>query len=90
MADNRLILRCGDDEIVLAVRNGDEWRSAMEDRNDLGDFIDKMNEQCLFDCIFELDLQHQAEFTDPLIVLGDYLGGERCKINGRCHCMNDD
>jgi hypothetical protein len=42
MADQRLLLRHGAHEIVLAVRHGDEWRSARDAENDIGSFLTEL------------------------------------------------
>ena len=65
MADNRLLMRYEDREIVIAVRHGDEWRSALEDCNDIGAFLNDINRESSFESYLELEYEHEKEFCDP-------------------------
>jgi hypothetical protein len=65
MSDNRLLMVFDGQEIVIAVRHGVEWRSAVDDRNDIGDFLNKINSDSGFDAFIELQYEHDKEFCDP-------------------------
>lgn len=67
MADNRIILKSGVYEIVLAVRHSTEWRSAIDDRNDLGDFLNLLG----LDAKIEISYEHDRGYCDPKIVVED-------------------
>ncbi len=67
MADNRLLLKFDELEIVIAVRHGDQWRSARDERNDIGEFLNANNEISGFLSNIRLEYEHEREFCDPEI-----------------------
>ena len=70
MADQRLLLTTAKGkDIVIAVRHGWTWRSAMEDRNDIGDFLNKLEEGDLISLSYET-APHDSP-RDPTLIVGD-------------------
>lgn len=69
MADQRLIMKCEGREIVIAVRHGDEWRSAAEDRNDIGSFLNSLP----MDVILEIGYENERSYKDLFIYASQVL-----------------
>ena len=65
MADQRIMMKCGDDEIVFAVRHSNEWRRANDARNDIGAFLTRNigSENGI-----EISFEHEPGFADPKFV----------------------
>lgn len=63
MADQRLLMVRNGREIVLAVRHGDEWRSSLDPRNDLGRFLSSLPHCSVVHVTYEDPRNHR----DPLV-----------------------
>jgi len=72
MADQRLILKHGKREIVLAKRVGVKWVSSQDVSNDLGAFIDAANEVSTGDRpVVELSYEEATWYCDPVFKISD-------------------
>jgi hypothetical protein len=62
MADQRIIFKHKDKEIVVAVRHSCEWRNAMEERNDIASFLNSLPA----DAEVEIEYEGPRGFCDPI------------------------
>lgn len=65
MADQRLIMKFEDREIVIAVRHGTEWRSANNKINDIGGFLNSLPIEGNSE--IEIGYEHDLWYCDPAI-----------------------
>ena len=69
MADQRLVMKYGDREVVLAKRTNDTWISAQEPRNDLGEFLNEIVRELEYGSdrpVAELKYEEEAWYCDPI------------------------
>ena len=69
MADNRIEIWCGDRHVVIAVRHGDQWRSAVDDKSDVGTFLNSVNKEDKSSIVIRYEDERQ--YCDPRIELGE-------------------
>jgi len=74
MADQRLMMKFEDREIVIAVRHGTEWRSANDKSNDIGEFLNSLP----IEGNNEIDIGYENDlwYCDPLIHFEEIIGSD--------------